>query len=463
MSQPLTLWTNHPLVIDEQDPRPKALQYDWEKEVYPIGNGCLGGTLFGEPRCERLQFNHDTMWVGNEHNTGAYQSFGDVYVKLPHDHYSAYRRELDLDRAVQTVTYEAGGVRFRRECFASRPAQVIVMRLSADQPGALTGAVSMDNIHEIPITAENDALVMRGDTSKVWYWQFQAEDPTRLLSDREYASAENIVLDVEARVRVLHDGGAITTEGNTVTFTGCDSVTLLLAADTNYLADRSKGWRGEHPHDSVCRRIAAAENRSYDELLAEHIADHQQFFGRVALDLGETPAGLASLPTAQRVERYGVQGAVDAEGAAPSDRQLEVLLYQYARYLLIGSSAPGERTLPANLQGIWCIAKRPPWRCDFHTDVNVQMNYWFSQAANLADCFLPLAKWIDSIREVRKEETREVFGVERGWLMRSENGVVRWLDLACAEGRLGLAVPEPVGPVCLHAATANTSSATPTR
>jgi alpha-L-fucosidase 2 len=108
---------------------------------------------------------------------------------------------------------------------------------------------------------------------------------------------------------------------------------------------------------------------------------------------------------------------------APRRRsELEVLLYQYARYLMIASRPRRRRTLPANLQGIWCIAKRPPWRCDFHTDVNVQMNYWFTRPSNLADCFLPLAKWIDSIREVRKEETRKVFGVERGWLMRSENG-----------------------------------------
>jgi alpha-L-fucosidase 2 len=110
-------------------------------------------------------------------------------------------------------------------------------------------------------------------------------------------------------------------------------------------------------------------------------------------------------------------------GQAPEDRQLESLMYQYARYLLISSSAPGPGTLPANLQGIWNINRRPSWRCDFHTDVNIQMNYWFADGSNLADCFEPLAHWIDSIREVRKEETRRVLGVKRGWLMRSENGI----------------------------------------
>jgi len=126
------------------------------------------------------------------------------------------------------------------------------------------------------------------------------------------------------------------------------------------------------------------------------------------------------LPTHKRVEAYA--GRV-VEGHEPVDRGLEGLLYHYARYLMISSSRPGEGGLPANLQGLWLYTLHPPWRCDYHTDINVQMNYWFVDAANLSECFVPLAEWIDSIREVRKEETRRVLGVERGWLMRSENGV----------------------------------------
>ncbi len=102
---------------------------------------------------------------------------------------------------------------------------------------------------------------------------------------------------------------------------------------------------------------------------------------------------------------------------------MEALLYQYARYLMISCSRPGEGGLPANLQGLWLITKKPAWRCDYHTDINVQMNYWFVDQANLAECFVPLAEWVDSIREVRKEETRKVLKVQRGWLMRSENNI----------------------------------------
>lgn len=412
------LWTDQPVVIDESRvEKPRDEEAIWEAAVYPIGNGRLGCTAFGEPRRERIQFNQDSLWVGNEDNTGAYQPFGDVYVELPaHASYENYRRALDIERAVQTITYRSGGVNYRREYFASYPAQLIVLRFTADQPGQLSGKVAMGNVHEIPIVAEDHhTLVMRGDTSKFWYWQLVQSDPQRLIANRQYASDKLIVLDFEARVRVLHEGGAVQRAGDKLAFTGCTSLTLLLAAETNYLADRSKGWRGEHPHARVCAQIAGAEKRSYDALLAEHIADYRSLFGRVQLDLGTTPAGIAALPTAERVKAY--------PGNPPVDRELEVLLYQYARYLMISSSRPGHGALPANLQGIWLINKRPAWRCDFHTDINIQMNYWFVDGANLAECFEPFYRWIDSIREVRKEETRRVLGVKRGWLMRSENGI----------------------------------------
>ncbi len=403
------VWTDKPLVIDySRVEKPRDEEKFWEAEVYPMGNGRLGCTACGEPKRERIQFNQDSLWVGNEDNTGAYQPFGDVYVELPHQSYENYRRELDIERAVQTISYRSGSVNYRREYFASYPAQVLVLRFTADQPGKLTGQVTMGNIHEVPIVAEDNTLVMRGETSTLRYWQLVLSDSKRLIAGRQYSSDKLIVLDFEARVRVLRDGGTITTTGNTIAFANCNSVTLLLAAETNYVADRSKGWRGEHPHARVCAHIAGAEKRSFAELLAEHVADYQSVFHRVKLDLGQSPS---TLPTADRVKAYA------------GDRELEVLLYQYARYLMICSSRPGHGALPANLQGIWLINWRPSWRCDFHTDINIQMNYWFVDGANLAECYEPFYRWIDSIREVRKEETRRVLGVKRGWLMRSENGI----------------------------------------
>lgn len=408
------LWTDKPVIIDltnVQKPR-KYFQRMWDSSVYPIGNGRLGCVTYGEPRKETIQFNEDSLWVGNEDCTGGYQPFGEVYVEMQHAEFSNYRRELDISRAVQTITYKSGGVNYKREYFSSNPAQVMVFRLTADKKAALSGKVSLTNVHEIPIITDNGNLVMKGNTSNFWFWKIHLDQPRRLLGAREYASDKIIDLDFEARVRVLHEGGTVKTVDNTVVFDKCDSLTLLLAADTNYLNQREKGWKGPHPNKRVSAQIAAAEKRPYSELLNEHIADYQSLYGRLSINLGDTAPELAELPTPKRVEAY----------KGSSDRDLEALLYQYARYLMISSSRPGKGALPANLQGLWLINKYPAWRCDYHTDINLQMNYWFTDAANLSECFVPLAEWIDSIREVRKEETRKVLKVKRGWLMRSENG-----------------------------------------
>ncbi len=418
---PRLLWADAPVAITaEAAASPRRYFQLWEQNVYPIGNGRLGATIFGEPQKEHIQFNEDSLWVGNEDNTGAYQPFGDFHVELPHVEFSDYRRELDISRAVHTVSYTSGGVNYRRECFSSHPAQVMIFRFTADKPGALSGKISLTNEHELPVTAEKDTLVLSGDTSKFSFWQLQVSQPKRLFSDRLYASDKNIDLDVEARLRVIHEGGKVEARDGTLVFENCDSLTLLLSADTSYLNQRDKGWKGPHPRERVIAWLDAAAKKTYAELLAEHIADYQRLYGRMSIDLGATPDEVVSRPTVERVKQYS---QTVKKGSRSPDRDLEALLYQYGRYLMISSSRPGEGAMPANLQGLWLINKRPPWRCDYHTDINVQMNYWLTGPSNLAECFIPLAEWIDSIREVRKEETRKVLGAKRGWLMRSENGV----------------------------------------
>jgi len=416
------IWADKPVIILPNQPKPrKYFQRMWDSSVYPIGNGRLGCVTYGEPQKETIQFNEDSLWVGNEDCTGGYQPFGEVYVEMPHQAFTDYRRELDISRAVQTITYRSGGVGYKREYFSSHPAQVVVFRFTADRKASLSGTVLMGNQQEIPILADNETLVMKGNTSRFWYWKLHLDRPDKLLGSREYASDKLIDLDFEVRVRAVHQGGTAKVVDHSVVFENCDSLTLLLAADTNYLNQREKGWRGLHPHERVTAQIAAAERRPYDELLQEHIADYQSLYGRLSIDLGDTPAAVAALPTAKRVETYREQAM---ENAGPAvDRDLEELLYQYARYLMISCSRPGQGALPANLQGLWLINKYPAWRCDYHTDINLQMNYWFTAASNLAECFVPAAEWIDSIREVRKEETQKVLKVNRGWLMRSENGV----------------------------------------
>ncbi len=415
------LWTDEPVTLLDEGGNPRRRD-KWASFVYPIGNGRLGATIFGGPAEERIQFNEDSLWVGNEHNTGGYQPFGDIYLELPHQEFSDYRRQLDISRAVHTIAYKSGGVGYKREYFSSYPDQVMVMRFTADKPGALSGKVFLGNDHELPMSVEGEDLVLKGDTGKFWWWQQQVANEKKLLADREYASDQNIDLKLEARCRVAHEGGSVKAEGAAMVFENCDTLTLILSADTNYVNRREEGWTGPDPHERVLAWLDAASGKPYPELLSHHIDDYQSLYGRVSIDLGETPGTRTGLKTSERVEKYKEEVKAGGFGAA-ADHDLEELIYQYARYLIISSSREGHGTLPANLQGLWLIDRRPPWRCDYHTDINVQMCHWLTGTSNLPECFVPLAEWIDSIREVRKEETRRVFGIDRGWLMRSENNV----------------------------------------
>jgi alpha-L-fucosidase 2 len=421
------LWSPSPVVVPKNAvDNLRYLDKYWSENVYPMGNGRLGFTVFGDPVQERIQFNEDSLWVGNEDHTGGYQPFGDIYVEFGHATFTNYTRVLDISRAVQTVTYESGGITFTREYFASYPAQVSVIRFTADKPGALSGKVWLDSMHRsmhaesqghskeamaaIKTSAEGQTLTLKGQSKDLFWWNAVKGKGLR---GREYATDEIINLDYEAQVRVLNQGGTVKVEGDRILFEKCDSLTLILAADTNYINERAKGWRGEHPHARITAQCEAASKRAYSELLAEHIADYKRLYDRFQINLGKTDPEKLKLSTAKRVETY----------APGKDSALEMLLYQYARYLMISCSRPGHGGLPANLQGLWLFHLRPAWLSDYHTDINLQMNYWFVDQANLSECFTPLAEWLDSIREVRKEETQKVLGVKRGWLMRSENGI----------------------------------------
>jgi alpha-L-fucosidase 2 len=421
------LWSDRPVVVPESVTNSlKDLDKIWSQEVYPIGNGRLGCTVFGGPDVERIQFNEDSLWVGNEDHTGGYQPFGDLYVRFGHKEVSDYRRELDIGKAVQTVSYVSGGVTYTREYLASYPDQVMAFRFTADKPGALSGEIWLDSMHRSKIAAdqghskeamaaivtkaEGQTLTLAGESKDLFWWPAVINKGLR---GREYLSKEIINLSYEAQARVLHDGGKLSTREDRIVFSGCNEVVVLLAADTNYLNDRAKGWRGPHPHARITKQLDDASAKTFDGLMKSHVADYQALYNRFSITLGGTDPAKLKLPTAERVGSY----------EPGKDPGLEALLYSYARYLMISCSRPGHGGLPANLQGLWLFHLRPAWLCDYHTDINLQMNYWFADQANLSECFLPLAEWLDSIREVRKEETRKVLGVERGWLMRSENGI----------------------------------------
>jgi len=304
-----------------------------------------------------------------------------------------YRRELDIRRAVHTTTYTKNGVTFRREYFASHPANVMVFRLTADKPKSYSGSVTLTDMHKGQITAAGNRLSVTGSLAG---YKYEAKGP-------DYAFA----LDYEAQVLVVNDGGTLTAKDGTISFEAADGLTIYINAGTNYSNQRAQGWKGPAPHERITAQLKKATETKYADLLAAHVADHQALFDRVKLSLGSTTS---DLPTDRRLHEYPV---------AKNDADFEVLVFQYGRYLLIASSRD---FLPANLQGLWNHSIHPPWRSDYHTDVNIQMNYWLADQANLSDCFLPYATWLNSIRAVRAKETNAHFKT-RGWTMRAENGV----------------------------------------
>lgn len=403
----LSLWAERPAQV-------------WMTDAYPIGNGSMGAMLFGGTDVERIQFNEISLWsgariaaegVGDEgQDLGAYQAFGVILVHLGHDFdkVTDYRRVLDIDRAVHEVTYELNGVRYRRTAFASQADRVIVVHLTADKPGSYTGRVQLADMHEATITVKGHKLTSVG----------------KLYNGFEY----------EAQLAVLHEGGAIeerdggahaknswnlTVPATTMAFERCDSLTLILGAGTNFLQDHTKQWLGAHPHEAVTRRVDAAAKQSVEKLQARHEKDHQSLFRRLKLDLGTTAQELRAKTTEARLEAYLKSRTADPE--------LEALFCQFGRYLLMGCSRPG--SLPANLQGVWNDSNQPAWAGDYHSNINVEMNYWPAEPANLAECHRPFIDYVMSIREVSAKNTQRKFGKVRGWTVQTMNngcGVSFW-------------------------------------
>ncbi len=326
----------------------------WEQQALPIGNGRLGAMLFGQVARDRLQFNDITLWTGDAQALGAYQPFGDVVLTLDDTTgpVADYRRELDISRAIHRLRYTQGGVHFAREALASHPAQVIAWRLTADRPGRYNGRIALTDRHGAALTAVGSTLTAFG----------------ALPNGLAYAS----------ELRVQHEGGSVSVDGNSLTFRGCDSLTLILGAGTSFVD-------GRPPLPRVQAQVAAAAAHPWAELLAEHETDAAALLGRVQLDLGRSPPERRALTTDARLATYTRDG---------SDPELEALYFQYGRYLLVSSSRDA---LPANLQGLWNDSLTPPWNADYHSNINLQMNYWPAEPTNLAETARPFHRFVERL------------------------------------------------------------------
>ena len=388
---------------------------EWTQAL-PIGNGRLGAMVFGGIEKERLQFNEDTLWTGRPHEyqhegaveflpeirrlleegkqdqaeglamrefmsvplrQKAYQPFGNLRISFQnHDNISDYRRELDLDKAIATITYNLGDVAYKRETFSSYPDQVIVWRMSSDKSGRVSFTATLDSPHESieTKTCGDNQLIMTGKVTEG-------------------------VITFEARLQVVAHGGDVTITDQTVTVENADSAMLLLAGHTNF--NNFQDVSGD-PAARCQATIEAVSGKSFDTLIDAHIRDYQQLLHRVKLDLGTTEA--ANLPTDQRIKN----------AADINDPQLETLYFQFGRYLLIASSRPG--TQPANLQGIWNDSLEPPWESKYTTNINAEMNYWPAEVCNLSECHQPLFDLIDDC-VVSGRKTAEAHYGARGWVL----------------------------------------------
>jgi alpha-L-fucosidase 2 len=383
----LTLWYNRPAT--------RCME-----EALPIGNGRMGGMIFGGVAQERVVLNEDSLWTGDENPTGdygrmgAYQTLSDLLIDLPgQTAFTDYRRDLDIGAAVAHVEYQSGGVHYRREYFCSHPGNVLVVRLMADAPGAYSGDVRIKDGHRAPVVVSGNLL--------------------------KAAGALRNGLSYETLLSAKGDGGTVTSDQAGVHFSGCDSLTLLVAARTNYVMDASRHWRGEEPDAPAARDISAASARDYLSLLADHVRDYQSLFNRVRINLGASAPDRLAMPTDARVADYVKNHA--------EDPGLEALLFQYGRYLLIGCSRPG--SLPANLQGLWNDSNTPPWSSDYHVNINVQMCYWLAEPANLGECHMPLLDLIRSQIPVweaataREKDFETAAGPARGWALRTSHNI----------------------------------------
>ena len=378
-------------------------------DALPVGNGRLGAMIFGTIEYERIELNEGTVWTGEPRwdanpdalknlpkvrqllfdgkykeaealaqkgimgqkpgkPAASYQALGDIYLNFgPQRGISNYHRELDIEKAISSVSYTANQVNYLREVFSSAPDQALVIRLTADKPGALsfTTRLSRSGSKAIILASGNEITM------------------------NEHVG-DGVGVIMSARLQLINDGGTINSSGDSIRVEKANSITIFLTAATNYF--------GADPKETTTKQMAKVADQSYNELKKTHIADYQSLFKRVSLDLGESDGNY-----------FTTDARIAAMQNGYIDTDLIELYYQFGRYLLISSSRPGG--LPANLQGIWADGMRPPWSADYHININIQMNYWPSEITNLGELQEPFIDFIDALRPNARRTAKEVYGM----------------------------------------------------
>ncbi len=400
-------------------------------DALPIGNGRLGAMVFGGVERERLQFNEDTLWTGGPRSYAhqgaaeylpkirqlllegkqreaeelamqnfmstplrqtAYQPLGDLELEFSDlGQVDNYRRTLDLDTAIASTSYRSGGVTYTRKALASYPDRAILVELTSDKPGALSFSARLTSPHQkSQVDAHDDkTLLLIGQ-----------------VADTELGSGVVVKSEMEfaAHLRVLATDGDVTVGSVADADDGLEiknatRATLALTAATNFVNFRDLS---ADPTSISGFDVDHLKDKTFGEIEAAHVADHQRLFRRVAIDLGPPP--VKDLPTDDRL----------IASKHEPDPGLAALLFQYGRYLLIASSRPGSQ--PANLQGLWNDQLQPSWDSKYTVNINTEMNYWPAEVGNLSECTAPLFEALAEVAESGQETARVHYDAP-GWVL----------------------------------------------
>jgi alpha-L-fucosidase 2 len=442
----------------------KQAATDWS-EALPIGNGRLGAMVFGGIETEHIQLNEETLWTGGPHSYDnpeayqylskvrnllneenyieaeklaekmmgipkyqmAYQPFGDLFLSFPKAEKSTnYRRELDMQNAVSTVTYTSEGAHFTRKIFASRPDEAIVMQLECDKPGQINFDLSLTSPHPSKsISTNRNILLMTGQVA-----------PRK---DGEGEGASNLIGPWEdegtkfaAKAKVSAEGGKVSTVGDKISVKNADAVTIVYVAATSFVNAKDVS---ADPIERTNDYLLATTGKSFDELYKRHVDDYSELFNRVSLDLGSNLKN-DTIPTNERLNRVK-----DGE----TDPLLSEQLFQFGRYLMISGSRPG--TQPLNLQGIWNNEINPPWCSKYTININIQMNYWVAEICNLSECHEPFLRMVSELQEPGKN-TAKIHYNAKGWV--SHHNTDLWRGTAPVDGAHWGMWPTGGGWLCQH-------------
>jgi alpha-L-fucosidase 2 len=388
-------------------------------EALPVGNGRIAAMIFGDPVNEKIQLNEGTFWSGGpsrNDNTDAlaalsetrqlifdgnyseaetminqnmtaeqlhgskYQPIGYLNLSFTgHDSYTDYYRELDLETAIFTATYMVDDITYKREVFASQPDQVIVVRLTADQPGKLTFSAGIDgSLKQTMNVLDENTLELTG-----------------LSSTHEGVTGQ---VKFGARVKILNSGGFTAIASNKIDVSSANEVVILISIATNFV-DYNTLTASET--EKCINYLTAAETKSYPELLNSHVDAYQEYFNRVSLNLGSS--SLSAFPTDVRINNF----------SRTNDNELVAMYYQFGRYLLISGSQPGGQ--PATLQGLWNDQVHPPWDSKYTININTEMNYWPAEKCNLTEMHEPLVQMVKELSETGQQTALTMYGCD-GWV-----------------------------------------------